>query len=604
MDRYHDFRAFSALFGFFRLNFSSTTPRLAFGKDLEPSTSGSFFQIYPAEAQVTPHVSCNRSVAKGLTSPPASPEMTPEKTGASLRFVYKHTQPEPQTEQTQNTMKGFILVSLLVCSEMSASAEALSRMALPRSTPEKQGISSSAILEFVDAADRTIDSLHSFMLVRHGHVVAEGWWAPYARELPHSMYSLSKSFTSTAVGLAISEGKLSLDDEVLRFFPGDAPADPSANLKAMRVRDLLIMSAGHHQEDLDRFSFETNVPLTKLFLSLPVAHKPGTAFLYNTPGSYMLSAIVQKVTGMTVLDYLKPRLFAPLGIEHPTWEMSRQGISLGGYGLSIQTEDIAHFGQLYLQKGVWNGKQLLPAEWVVAATARQTSNGSNPSSDWDQGYGYQFWRCRHGLYRGDGAFGQFCIVMPEQDAVVAITSGTKDMQGVMNLIWDHLLPAMGPKRLKSDPTALERLKSRLAGLALRPQQGSASPGSAAQAANRQFSFPTNALHVESLALGFINGGGPATLTLRSNGSDYPVTCGNREWLKGRLRFGNFPEGPVAASGAWTADGVYTAKICFNETPYVVTISLQFNGQEVAFDSEYNVALRGPTKQPRLIGHSQ
>ena len=139
----------------------------------------------------------------------------------------------------------------------------------------------------------------------------------------------------------------------------------------------------------------------------------------------MLSAIVQKATGKTVLDYLRPRLFEPLGIENPTWETSPQGISLGGYGLSIRTEDIARFGQLYLQKGKWQGKQLVPAAWVEAATARQTSNGSNPKSDWDQGYGYQFWRCRHGAYRGDGAFGQFCIVMPEQDAVVAITSGTR-----------------------------------------------------------------------------------------------------------------------------------------------------------------------------------
>ena len=171
-------------------------------------------------------------------------------------------------------------------------------------------------------------------------------------------------------------------------------------------------------------------------------HKPGTHFLYNTPATYMLSAIVQKVTGITVLDYLRPRLFEPLGIENPQWDTSPQGISLGGYGLSVRTEDIARFGQLYLQKGVWMGKRLVPSAWIDAATTRQTSSGSNPTSDWEQGYGYQFWRSRHGLYRGDGAFGQFCIVMPEQDAVVAITSGGRDMQAVMNLVWEKLLPAL------------------------------------------------------------------------------------------------------------------------------------------------------------------
>ena len=195
--------------------------------------------------------------------------------------------------------------------------------------------------------------MNSFMLLRHGHVVAEGWWAPYDAEAPHSLYSLSKSFTSTAVGLAIAEGKLSLDDEVLKFFPDDAPAEPSNNLKAMRVSDLLRMSTGQQTEP----PRTADQPWTKTFLAQPVPFKPGTHFLYNTSATYMLSAIVQKATGMTVLDYLKPRLFEPLGIEHPTWETSPQGISAGGYGLSIRTEDIARFGQLYLQKGKWQGKQ-------------------------------------------------------------------------------------------------------------------------------------------------------------------------------------------------------------------------------------------------------
>ena len=288
---------------------------------------------------------------------------------------------------------------------------------LPRSRPEVQGISPLAILAFVEEADRKTDSMHSFMLVRHGHVVAECWWSPYDAKTRHELYSLSKSFTSTAVGLAIAEGKLSIDDPVLKFFPDEAPEKPSNNLKAMRVHDLLRMSTGHQTEPRLQTSKQSWV---KTFLAHPVPFKPGTHFLYNTPATYMQSAIVQKVTGQTVLDYLRSRLFEPLGIENPTWGTSPQGISLGGYGLNIRTEDIAKFGQLYLQKGQWNGKQLVPAKWIEAATARQTSNGSNPNSDWDQGYGYQFWRARHAAYRGDGAFGQFCVVLPKEDAVVAI----------------------------------------------------------------------------------------------------------------------------------------------------------------------------------------
>ena len=335
-------------------------------------------------------------------------------------------------------------------------------VSLPRSSPEEQGISSDAIREFVEAADKQLKTLHSFMLVRHGHVVAECWWKPQSAETPHVMHSLSKSFTSTAIGLAIEEGKLSLDDEVLKFFPEDAPADPSKNLKAMRMRDLMIMSTGHNVEAKIRDAKDT--PWTKFFLAHPVPYKPGTHFMYNTPATYMQSAIVQKVTGKTVLEYLRPRLFEPLGITDPQWGTSPQGINFGGFGLFIRTEDIAKFGQLYLQGGQWDGRQLVPASWVAQATARQTSNGSNPASDWDQGYGFQFWRCRHNAFRGDGANGQYCIVMPEQDAVIAITAQLSNMQQPLDLVWDKLLPAMKPSPSAANADALAKLKNTLQSL--------------------------------------------------------------------------------------------------------------------------------------------
>src|SRR6185312_2801990 len=170
-------------------------------------------------------------------------------------------------------------------------------------------------------------------------------------------------FTATAVGLAIAEGKLSLDDQVIKFFPEETPAEPSANLLAMRVRGLLRMNTGNQSEPLIRVDDPSKQPDTwvKTFLTHPVPFKPGTHFLYNSPATYMLSAIVQKVTGMTVLDYLKPRLFEPLGINNPRWVASPQGITAGAYGLSLRTEEIARFGQLYLQKGKWRGKQLVPS---------------------------------------------------------------------------------------------------------------------------------------------------------------------------------------------------------------------------------------------------
>lgn len=365
--------------------------------------------------------------------------------------------------KTKPILLAFVLASFLSPSHRVRAAEPL-----PRSTPEAQGVSSEAIRSYVESADKEINTMHSFMLVRHGHVIAEGWWKPEAADKPHVLWSLSKSFNSTAVGLAIEEGKLSLEDPVLKFFPADAPAEPSDNLKAMRVRDLLTMSGGHDAEP----KLKLDGPLVKEFLAHPVTHKPGTYFRYNTLGSYTLSAIVTKATGQTVLEYLKPRLFEPLGIEHPEWGTSSEGYSFGGYGLEICTEDIAKFGQLYLQKGKWNGRQLVPEKWVQAATSKQVDNDKAPSGknpDWSQGYGFQFWRCRHGAYRGDGAHGQFCIVLPDEDAVIAITAQTGDMQAELNVVWDKLLPAFHPEPLPVDAGEQEKLKQTLADLKAHPQ---------------------------------------------------------------------------------------------------------------------------------------
>jgi CubicO group peptidase (beta-lactamase class C family) len=199
---------------------------------------------------------------------------------------------------------------------------------------------------------------------------------------------------------------------------------------------------------------------------------PGTHFQYNTLGAYTLSAIVTKVTGQTTLEYLKPRLFEPLGIENPRWDSSPEGNSLGGYGLYLCTEDIAKFGQLYLQKGKWNGKQIVPEKWVEEATRKQVPNDKAPHSklgiDWRQGYGYQFWRCTHDSFRGDGAAGQLIVVIPAKDMVVVTTADTGNFQGEMNAIWDHLYPAPQAGAVAEDAAVQQKIKQMIAGLTAHP----------------------------------------------------------------------------------------------------------------------------------------
>jgi CubicO group peptidase (beta-lactamase class C family) len=477
---------------------------------------------------------------------------------------------------------------------------------LPRSTPESQGIRCSAIQEFITTAEQHIQSLHSLMLLRHGFVVAEGWWYPYRSEAPHVLFSLSKSFTSSAVGLAVSEGLLSVEDPLLQFFPDESPRKISPNLAAMQVRHLLTMTTGHHEDTTEATMLARN-PF-KAFLKLPVEHQPGTYFIYNSAASYMLAAIVQKLTRQTLIEYLTPRLFEPLGIQGATWDSHPNGVNFGGWGLNLKTEDIARFGQLYLQKGLWNGQQLVPIDWVEAATAKQVSNGLDENSDWEQGYGYQFWRCQpQGVYRGDGAFGQFCIVMPEQDAVLAITAGVAEMQPVLDLVWEKLLPAIGKEALSEHDPTVEKLKSTLQGLLLFPPIGAHNSPQADAVTGRVFSFEPNHLTLDSLSLNFTDN----VLTYRLLGGGkrrgtHQLKFGVQSWVEGTgilyqtIAQPNPEPRKVAASGVWSADDTFTLTLCHYQTPFTQTLDFRFAGQKVYFDSRDNVSF-GSLEAPQLVG---
>lgn len=319
-------------------------------------------------------------------------------------------------------------------------------MKLLRTSPESQGINPEAIRHFLSRIQEEKIEIHSFLLVKNGRVVSECWWEPCAPQYRHQLFSLSKSFTSTAIGMAVSEGLLTTDTlltDIFRKETEELGEHIDEKMKRMTVKNLLTMGTGMEYENWMPISWDNGEPNNiKNFLSSHIKHEPGSAFFYNTMATYMLSAALTRLTGEKLVDYLRPRLFEPLEID-PIWEEDNLGNSFGGYGLTIRTEDIAKFGQLYLQKGKWDGRQILDEKWIEEATSKQISNGSDPASDWAQGYGYQFWRCTpKDVYRGDGAGGQFCIVMPDENAVVAITSSTENMQGVLNIVWETLLPTL------------------------------------------------------------------------------------------------------------------------------------------------------------------
>ena len=298
--------------------------------------------------------------------------------------------------------------------------------------------------------------LHSIMVVKDGNVVLEKWMSKGKENEPHILNSVSKTFTSMAVGLAISEGKLALDEKLVDIFPEHCPENPSEYLKEITVEHLLTMSCGHSTDPTHESWEVKDRSWIRFFMEHPVTHKPGTLFCYNSLGTYVLSAIVQKRTGEKLVDYLYPRLFRPLGINNVSWLESHEGINTGGWGLFLKTEDLAKMGLMILQKGQFNGCQVVPAEWIESASSAQVPcvpAGMNSddadklrkvakTSDWLQGYGYQMWRCRYNAFRADGANGQYIIMIPDKNAVVVTTANIRDMQGEINLIWKYIYPAL------------------------------------------------------------------------------------------------------------------------------------------------------------------
>jgi CubicO group peptidase (beta-lactamase class C family) len=351
-------------------------------------------------------------------------------------------------------------------SRVRGDPDVLGQAALPRSNPADQGVDPSDIDRFVEAAER-LDrvELHSLMVVRHGHVVAERWWQPYAPETPHLLYSLSKSFTSTALGFAVAEGLVDLDATVLSYFPEHAAAVTDERARAIRVRHVAAMASGHEDETFDRALAAGDGDMLLGLLLVPPEREPGSVFAYNQPCTYALAAIIRRVSGGSLSAYLRPRLYEPLGITQAGWQRDALGRELGYAGLHAPTEAVAKLGQLYLRHGEWAGRQLLSPEWVAQATRSHIAT-NRPDPDWDQGYGFQFWRSRHG-YRGDGAFGQFMLVLPEADAVVAVTSQSPEMQVVLDAVWTHLLPALtadtGPAAQAGPPGAASILPGPAAG---------------------------------------------------------------------------------------------------------------------------------------------
>ncbi|MEK4350339.1 serine hydrolase [Paenibacillus sp. FSL R5-0475] len=479
--------------------------------------------------------------------------------------------------------------------------ETTSCLQLSRSLPEEQGISSAAISSFIDAVEKQSLGLHSFMLLRHGYVVSEGWWSPYKSDLPHMLFSLSKSFTSTAIGIAVTEKLITLDNSVISFFPEEAPATITDNLSNMTIRHLLMMGTGHVVDTMDTLHKSADGNWVKAFFSVPVEKQPGTHFLYNTGATYMLSAILQRVTGQTLLEYLEPRLFAPLGIHGATWQSCPRGINTGGFGLSITTEDIAKFGQLYLQKGIWNNQRILPEQWINEATSKHISNGEG-DHDWALGYGYQFWRCQHGAYRADGAFGQLCVVLPDQDAVIAITAASNSIQGILNAVWEHLLPNMKDVPLVEEQALAAKLADQLKNLSIDPPQLQRSSFQEDQLNGITYTLDDNQFSLATISISFNNDEAEVTLITKL-GEKNVIRLGRGQWLESFALILEPFMNRIMSSFTWTAEDQLKLSLLFVEMPFLITLDINILENMLILKQRINVNM-GPLEFDDIIGRIQ
>ena len=489
---------------------------------------------------------------------------------------------------------------------------------LPRATPSSRDVDAAGITRFLDAVQLAGLELHSFMVFKDDAVVAEAFWKPFGPDRPHMQHSATKSWTAVAVGFVHADGLLDLDDKVVDFFPEHLPAEISPNLAAMTVKDLLTMRTGHRTGlSGGEWRYLTGSWI-EAFLNEPVVERPGTRFVYSSGSSYMLSAIVTKLTGQTVSDYLEPRLFRPLGMGEISWDVSPEGISTGGNGLSCSAEDMMKFSVLHLQDGMWNGQQVIPADWVRATRHNHVGEFEMMSFDGKRyrpadpagvpdirpGYGYQWWMTPHGGTRAAGVFGQYYILLPEQRAAITITAALPlSEKRLLSTVWAELFPALTQPGSAAADAALS---SRLATLAMPVEAGALQSPRASEISGRTIRFAPNANHVSEASLSFA--AGHCEFRLVDHRGTHRITLGLGHGIEGQttmsgqdLHHAYQPDlMRVIASGVWRDEATFVMTWRYVETVFCDTVILRIEGDTVELDRSVNVNA-GLTKHPTLNG---
>lgn len=481
---------------------------------------------------------------------------------------------------------------------------------LERAAPATRGIDAKAVEAFLDGLQQENLELHSFMFWKDGAVIAEGWWAPYAPELRHMLHSSVKSFVGTGIGLAVDQGLIALDAKVVDFFPEHVPADAPASLHQMTVRHLLTMTSGHGSGISGGEWRRLTTSWIAAFFREPMVYPPGERFVYCSGCSYMLAAILQKVTGERVRDWMEARFFAPLGIEDLAWDVGPEGVNTGGNGIRAKTADLLKLALVHMQGGQWQGRQLLSQAWTAAATGAQVkdivighfdgkryADPSAPGAEKREGYGFQWWRGPDNTFTASGLFGQHAIAFPDHNAVIAFTGGIAPREKrVHRLLWEHIVADMQRKRAPSSSAELARadaaLAQRLAGLAM-PIEHSASVPAARVDFHGSYAIEPNAEGITGIAIECA--GDRCTFTLTDGRGRHTITASLSAWTDGQtsmtgwqLHHSYQPEQTrVFARAFWRTENALVLDWVFIETAFRDHVVCRFDGNRMTYDRRVN-----------------
>lgn len=449
---------------------------------------------------------------------------------------------------------------------------------LARSAPSAAGVDAAEILAFLDDVEAAGLELHDLMIWRDGAVVAEAWHWPYGAGRLRMTHSMTKSFTACAIGLLIDEGRLALSDRVASFFP-EAEIAPDTRQARMTVEDLLTMRSGHASEVSGSIWRSIETSWIREFFRIPVVYEPGTRHVYSSAASYMLSAIVTRITGETIETYLTPRLFEPLGMAEVRWDIGPDGVNPGGNGISMRTADALKLGILHAQKGVWQDRQILPRAWVEAATR------AHGVPD----YGYH-WVVGDGYYAALGVFVQMVVVFPEADAVIALNSAMDESRVLLPHLRKHFPAAFARSGSAADDAALA---GRLAGWPATPPLPSLAAGDAA-ALTGDWSVQGNMLGISAIRLKF--DGDAMRLSLTDTEGEHGVVAGHERWIEtttdlrgASLHHGyRLKDAPTVAGGRWIAANEYELVLHFVESAFRDTFRFRYARGELAIERFVNI----------------